>query len=118
MKFLVDAQLPRLLADWLAGAGHDAVHTLDLPRANRTPDDEICMVADAENRIVLTKDDDFVYSFLVQARPSRLLLVSTGNIPNAELLVLFQERLPALVKSFANCRFVELSRESILLHDS
>ena len=36
MKFLVDAQLPRRLADYLRAAGHDAVHTLDLPNANRT----------------------------------------------------------------------------------
>jgi predicted nuclease of predicted toxin-antitoxin system len=117
VRFLVDAQLPKRLAIWLAGAGHDAAHTLDLPRANRTPDDEICRVADAENRVVVTKDDDFVYSFLVQGRPARLLLVSTGNIPNAELLALFQERLPALVVSCSNCHFVELTRDSILLHD-
>ncbi len=37
MNFLVDAQLPRRLARILTGAGHDAVHTLDLPNANRTP---------------------------------------------------------------------------------
>jgi len=40
MKFLVDAQLPRRLAYRLQDAGHDAVHTLDLPLANRTPDGE------------------------------------------------------------------------------
>lgn len=40
MRFLVDAQLPKRLAIWLAGAGHDAVHTLDLPHTNRTLDDE------------------------------------------------------------------------------
>jgi predicted nuclease of predicted toxin-antitoxin system len=28
MKFLVDAQLPRRLAKWLAGQGCDALHTL------------------------------------------------------------------------------------------
>ncbi len=31
MKFLVDAQLPRRFATWLTDAGHDALHTLDLP---------------------------------------------------------------------------------------
>jgi predicted nuclease of predicted toxin-antitoxin system len=118
VRFLVDAQLPRRHAVWLAGAGHDAIHTLDLPHANRTLDDAICGVADAENRIVVTKDDDFVYSFLVQGRPAGLLLIGTGNISNTELLALFQERLPALVESFVNCHFVELTRECILLHDS
>jgi predicted nuclease of predicted toxin-antitoxin system len=37
----VDAQLPRRLARLLAAANHDAVHTLDLPLRNLTPDDEI-----------------------------------------------------------------------------
>lgn len=92
MRFLVDAQLPRRLAVWLAGAGHDAIHTLDLPHANRTLDDAICGVADAENRIVVTKDDDFVYSFLVQGRPARLLLIGTGNISNTELWAFVPEK--------------------------
>jgi hypothetical protein len=32
MKFLVDAQLPRRLANWLNEAGHDTLHTFDLPK--------------------------------------------------------------------------------------
>jgi len=31
MKFLIDAQLPRRFVIWLTEAGHDALHTLDLP---------------------------------------------------------------------------------------
>lgn len=38
MKFLVDAQLPRRLAVRLSQAGLEAIHTLDLPDGNRTPD--------------------------------------------------------------------------------
>lgn len=34
MRFLIDAQLPRRLARWLAALGHDAVHTLDLPNGS------------------------------------------------------------------------------------
>lgn len=37
MKFLVDAQLPMRVCAWLAEAGHDAIHTLDLVHGNRTP---------------------------------------------------------------------------------
>ena len=37
MKFIVDAQLPRRLVNELAAAGHEVVHTLDLPLGNRTP---------------------------------------------------------------------------------
>lgn len=41
MKFLVDAQLPRRFANWLNEAGHDALHTLDLPKKNRTSDNDL-----------------------------------------------------------------------------
>lgn len=37
MKFLVDAQLPRRLASWLNEAGHDTLHTLDLPKKTSPP---------------------------------------------------------------------------------
>jgi hypothetical protein len=36
MNFLVDAQLPRRMTAWLAAAGCNAIHTLDLPNKNRT----------------------------------------------------------------------------------
>lgn len=38
MNFLVDAQLPKRFCDWLTQGGHDALHSLDLPQANRTAD--------------------------------------------------------------------------------
>ena len=60
MKFIVDAQLPRRLARELAAFGHDVVHTLDLPAANRTHDGDITALAIREKRIVITKDNDFV----------------------------------------------------------
>lgn len=41
MKFLLDAQLPRRLVIKMQAAGHDAIHTLDLPLGNRTPDSVI-----------------------------------------------------------------------------
>ena len=117
MKFLVDAQLPRRLAHWLACQGHDALHTLDLPHANATPDDVICSTADQQNRVVVTKDDDFVYSHLVRESPQRLLLVSTGNISNNSLLSIFDAQLTPLLDCLADTAFVELTRDSILLHE-
>jgi predicted nuclease of predicted toxin-antitoxin system len=33
MRFLVDAQLPPALANWLAAQGHDAAHVADLDHA-------------------------------------------------------------------------------------
>ncbi len=54
MKFLIDAQLPRRLAGRLREVGFDAIHTLDLPLANRTPDAIINEVSVNEQRVVVT----------------------------------------------------------------
>lgn len=48
MKFVVDAQLPTRLARALQAAGHDAVHTSQLPDGNRSTDRQISLLADAE----------------------------------------------------------------------
>jgi predicted nuclease of predicted toxin-antitoxin system len=62
MKFLVDAQLPHRLAKELIVHGHDTKHTIDLSSGNRTKDEEINALAAREDRIVVTKDSDFVTS--------------------------------------------------------
>lgn len=66
----MDAQMPRRMVRWLAAAGCDAVHTLDLPAGNRTTDAEICEFAEREKRVVVTKDADFVDS-QYPPRPAR-----------------------------------------------
>ena len=48
MRFLVDAQLPRRLADWLNVAGSDALHTLDLPNGNRSTGEQILELTERE----------------------------------------------------------------------
>jgi predicted nuclease of predicted toxin-antitoxin system len=116
MKFLVDAHLPKRLADKLVATGHDAIHTLDLPLKNRTPDADINKISLAEQRIVVTKDADFRDSHLVKNEPYKLLLVSTGNIGNDELLRLFAQNLERLVESFQSSSYIELDRHHKTIH--
>jgi predicted nuclease of predicted toxin-antitoxin system len=84
VNFLVDAHLPRRMTAWLSAAGCDAVHTFDLPDKNRTTDQELLDLADREQRVIVTKDSDFVDSHILNGRPAKLLLISTGNISNRE----------------------------------
>lgn len=116
MKFLVDAQLPRRFAGWLGAAGHDALHTLDLPKKNLTPDEEVIARAAQDGRIVVSKDADFVQSFLITGEPA-LLLISTGNISNADLEKLLQANLPGIEAAFAANRFVEITRDTLVMHE-
>ena len=116
MNFLVDAQLPRRLAYRLRDAGHDALHTLDLPKMNRTTDTEINEISAREHRVVITKDADFVSSFLLARKPYKLLLISTGNITNADLEVLFVPRISAIATAFETYVYIELTRTALVFH--
>ncbi len=115
MKFVIDAQLPRRTAGWLAAAGCDAVHTLDLPNGNRTTDAAISDLADRERRAVVTKDADFVDSHILHGRPAKLLLVSTGNMTNAELEGLLVPLIPSIVNEFLTHSFLELGQSGLVM---
>jgi predicted nuclease of predicted toxin-antitoxin system len=117
LKFLVDAHLPRRVAHRLRERGHDVLHTLDLPTANQTTDADINARSLQEHRVVITKDSDFVDSLILRGVPWKLLLVTTGNISNPVLLQLIDERLEAIVQAFVSCRYVELSRSSVIVRD-
>ena len=117
MNFLVDAQLPRLLAIRLRELGQSARHTLDLSAGNRTSDQEIAGIADDEDAIVITKDADFLDSHLLNGSPSRLLLVSTGNISNRQLLSLFERHIDQITAALAQGRLLELTPTGLVLHD-
>lgn len=117
MKFLIDAQLPARLARALEAAGHDAVHSSQLPDGNRSSDRQISLLADADDRVVVTKDSDFRASHLVSGSPRRLLLVTTGNIANDALLALFAEHLAEVVAALDEARFVELGPSSLVIHE-
>jgi predicted nuclease of predicted toxin-antitoxin system len=116
MKFLVDAQLPRRLVRRLREAGHEALHTLDLPLGNRTTDAVINELSAREGYAVVTKDSDFVNSFLLSHRPQKLLLISTGNISNAELEALLGSNLERIAEGFDTLDFIELDRKALIFH--
>ncbi len=116
MNFLVDAHLPRHLALLLREHGYDAIHTLDLTEGNRTTDNRINEISEMQRRVVITKDADFVNSFLISKRPYKLLLISTGNISNQELEGLFVRNLPAIVLALTNFDYLELTRTSLIEH--
>ncbi len=107
---------PRRLAQRLREAGHEALHTLDLPLGNRTTDVFINELSIREQYIVVTKDSDFVNSFLLSHEPYKLLLVSTGNIRNSELETLFLLNLEKIGEGFDSVDYIELDRKTVFFH--
>lgn len=116
MKFLIDAQLPRRLVYRLRESGYEAIHTLDLPEGNRTQDEQIKALSLEQQWIVISKDGDFVDSFLIQGKPYQLLFVATGNITNFELEKLFLNHFDEIVVLFKSHRFIELNHTMIVVH--
>lgn len=116
MKFLVDAQLPYRLKAWLLAKGFDAIHTTDLPAQNLSADLDIVRIADAEDRIVISKDSDFLKLHILQKKPARLLMITTGNIINQQLLLLFERNFDTILRLFESYEVIELSNSFVTGH--
>lgn len=83
------------------------------PTATVTPDARINALAILEERVVVTKDSDFVDTFLLRRTPHKLLLIATGNASNKDLLRLFEDNLQMIVDALEAVDFIELDGESI-----
>ena len=116
MKFIVDAQLPRTLADYINSKGFHALHTLELPDKNKTKDGYIAKLATEEQRIVITKDSDFLESHILRNQPPKLLLLKTGNIRNSDLLTLFDTHFGFIAELFTKHSLIEFTKEEIVIH--
>ncbi len=116
MKFLVDAQLPVRLARFLQTSGYDTIHTQELPLRNETTDTEINEISIQQERIVITKDADFVDSFMTIQKPYKLLLITTGNIKNSDLEEIVSNNLETLVNLFSDRDYIEMNRDTIIVH--
>lgn len=116
MKFLVDAHLPKSLSDFLQSKGHDSVHTINLPDANRTNDQTILSIAGLEKRIIITKDCDFLESFLLNGLPEKLILIKTGNIRNVDLLIIFDRNIEKICSLLEESSLIEINTSEIIVH--
>ncbi len=116
MKFLIDAHLPKSLSDFLQSKGHDSIHTIDLPHANKTNDQTILIIAGSEKRIIITKDSDFLESFLLLGLPEKLVLIKTGNIRNVDLLEIFKRNIEKICLLLADNSLIEINTSEIIVH--
>jgi predicted nuclease of predicted toxin-antitoxin system len=90
VKFLVDHQLPPALARYLRSRGFDCEHVLDIGLAESL-DSEICKYAENHDRVIVSKDEDFLYLASQSKAKFRLLWVRLGNCRTAALLAAFDQ---------------------------
>jgi predicted nuclease of predicted toxin-antitoxin system len=109
MRFLVDAQLPPVLARWLAGKGFAAEHVFDL-HMETAPDSEIWSRAARTGAVIVTKDEDFVALATSSSSGPRVLWVRLGNSTRRELLAWMDRAWPAIARALdADERVVEIA---------
>ncbi len=113
MNFIIDEQLPVLLSEWLNSKGHDAVHILTLGTSKSIPDHVISELSIAEQRIVITKDEDFFDSFVLKRKPYKLIFITTGNIKNRDLLDLFRSQFQTMLLLLEQNHLIEVSKKQI-----
>jgi predicted nuclease of predicted toxin-antitoxin system len=85
LKFLVDNQLPAALSYYLRRRGLDCQHVLEVGLAEAS-DSEICRYATEQGRIIVTKDEDFLYLASQPNSQIKLLWVRLGNCRTKALL--------------------------------
>ena len=78
---------------------------------NETPDRIINALSVAEQRIVITKDGDFLESFIVKNEPYKLILVKLGNTSKNELLQFFSDRFDEIIEKIKIESMVLLSKK-------
>lgn len=73
-------------------------------------------LATDEQRIVITKDADFLESYVLRKEPPKLLLIKTGNIRNSELISLFGKHIELIAGLFSKHSLIEITKTEIVVH--
>ncbi|MEI6070642.1 MAG: DUF5615 family PIN-like protein [Verrucomicrobiae bacterium] len=85
MKFLIDTQLPKILAQRLRDQGEEAEHVLDLAM-EQSQDDVLWQYATTHGAVIVTKDEDFSEWVLTGRDGPSVVWLRVGNCTNVELL--------------------------------
>lgn len=95
MRFLVDANLPLAVAEWLVSQGHEAQHVHDLGMA-AAKDSAIWDHALATGACIVTKDEDFVLIKAAKPGGPPVVWVRIGNAIRRVLVQRFVTAWPAV----------------------
>jgi predicted nuclease of predicted toxin-antitoxin system len=97
VKFLVDAQLPPALAQWLREAGHEASHVEDFG-LREAEDQAIWRHAEMGGFAILTKDEDFASRTRHRESGAAVIWLRIGNSTNPALRKWIEARLPSITR--------------------
>lgn len=95
MRFLIDAQLPPVLARLLESHGHIAEHVADIG-LRHAEDSPIWAHALAHQAIIVTKDEDFPHRMRQGKTSPVIVWLRIGNTSRRALLQWFEPLLPQI----------------------
>jgi len=108
VKFLIDNQLPSALAQYLKKRGFDCEHVLNV-NLGAGSDADICEYAMRQERVIISKDQDFLYLANQPQTNIKLVWVRLGNCRTQVLLEAFDRLWPTIESCLkAGDRIVEV----------
>ncbi|HLP92723.1 MAG TPA: DUF5615 family PIN-like protein [Saprospiraceae bacterium] len=114
MTILIDAQLPKSIGQYFATNGCTIIHTTLLPLGNATSDQWLIEEAEKRNAVVITKDSDFLHSFLLHKKPPKLVLVKVGNMRLKEIKWLFESNSGQIISLLADYSLIEIHPDRLV----
>ena len=114
MTFIIDAHLPPSLVSIIEQHGHKAMHTSNLKEGNASSDTVIISLAVDLSATVISKDEDFYYSFILKRQPAKLIMVKVGNMKLKDLKKLFSDQFPAIVDLLGQYDLIEIHSDSLI----
>jgi predicted nuclease of predicted toxin-antitoxin system len=100
MKFLLDQNLPVVLAKWLVARGHEAEHA---KRLGLQEADDLAIMRHAmqTGAIVITKDGDFRHLAGPLPKGPQIVWIRFGNTTNPQLLETWEPLWPSIEQALA-----------------
>lgn len=93
MKFLCDVHISFKLVNHLRSLQFETIHVNEILDKWYSRDKDICIYADLNDFIVVTKDSDFRNSFLLKGTPKKLVRIKLGNLSTSILIKVISENL-------------------------
>lgn len=96
MRFLIDTNLPPVLAKWLAGQGHEAQHVTELGM-EAAQDRAIWQAAANSGAVIVTKDEDFALLKAANSAGPGVVWIRIGNAVRRVLLQRLAAAWPSVI---------------------